>query len=75
MTYRADDVIAGQASPVASTPIGGLSNGQTYYVIAVDKDHIQLSARPPLALDPSATNTAAIQTLSIPNRLISYLAA
>src|SRR5205823_1341813 len=50
----------GNSTPLA--PIGGLTDGQTYYVIVKDANTIQLAAAPSIALDatgidPTVTNT------------------
>jgi hypothetical protein len=50
------------ASPTPLAPIGGLTDGQTYYVIVKDPNTIQLAAAPSIDLDatgmdPSETNT------------------
>ena len=49
-------------TPTPLDPIGGLTDGQTYYVIVVDPNTIQLAAAPSIALDatgidPNVTNT------------------
>ncbi len=65
VTYTAQNAV-GPLTAVASTAIGGLSSGQTYYVLVVDKDHIQLANAPPIVLDPATTDPAASHTLTIP---------
>ncbi|HEY3919271.1 MAG TPA: PKD domain-containing protein, partial [Stellaceae bacterium] len=65
VTYTAGDQEAGGITGISSD-IGGLTSGNTYYVIVVDQDHIQLADRPALTLDPAGTDPNATQTLSVP---------
>jgi hypothetical protein len=53
-------------TPTPLAPIGGLTNGQTYYVIATGPNTIQLAAAPSIdldatGLDPSETNSLATE--------------
>jgi hypothetical protein len=63
------------ASGAPATPVAGLTNGATYYVIALDANHIQLVNAPTLTLDPSQTDKNAIQSLSVANALAFNTAA
>ena len=47
-----------------NTPIGGLVDGQKYYVLAQDANTFQLSTVPPIMLSPTGTNPASTQTLT-----------
>ena len=47
-----------------NTPIGGLVDGTTYYVLAHDANTFQLSTVPPILLDATGTNPASTQTLT-----------
>ncbi len=51
------------------TPIGGLVNGQTYYVVVLDANDIQLANGPVDILDPSGTNPLSTQTLTTVDNL------
>jgi hypothetical protein len=44
-------------------------------VLVVDPNHIQLSNKPPLALDPTVTNPASTQTLTVPQAVDFELGA
>ncbi|MFN3348008.1 beta strand repeat-containing protein, partial [Pseudorhodoplanes sp.] len=50
----------------AGTAIGGLKDKGTYYVIVVDKDHVQLANAPVIDLDASGTDAAATHTIQVP---------
>src|SRR5262249_40490903 len=52
----------GTSTPLA--PIGGLTDGQTYYVIVKDANTIQLAAAPSIALDATGIDPAVTNTLS-----------
>ncbi len=47
-------------------PLGGLEDGETYTVIVVDKDHIQLAKTPAIALDASNTLDGSVHRLIRP---------
>jgi hypothetical protein len=66
VVYHAqDDTLGGP--PIADTPIGGLTDGATYYVIKLNANTFQLALAPVLSLDPSVTDPVAKQTISVPN--------
>ena len=70
ITYTAEDSNGNPA-----TPIAGLVSGQTYYVIVLDANHIQLANGPVDALDPTGTNPNSTQTLTTVNTLAFNLDA
>lgn len=53
-------------SPVDSNPIGGLTSGQNYYIINLGSGYVQLSTAPPITLDPTVTDPASTQILTVP---------
>ena len=60
--YTTGEKVVYQAE--GGTPIGGLTDGQTYYVLAQDSSHFQLSNAPPLSLDNTQANPLSTQTLT-----------
>ena len=51
-------------TPTPLAPIGGLTDGQTYYVIVKDANTIQLAAAPSIALDATGIDPSVANTLS-----------
>ena len=63
------------AAGAAATTVSGLDDDATYYVVALDKDHVQLAKARVVALDPSAADPHASQSLSIARSLAFNLDA
>ena len=73
VTYTAGNLARTAAQPGGvvqpATPIGGLTSGQSYYVLTDGPNLVQLANAPVLQLDPAGTNPQSTQTLNVVSAL------